>query len=189
MKNVNIGEKITKENSYFEKYGMFDQLTLNDYMPGQGIPPHVDTHSPFEEVFASLSLKSGVTMHFKTPEGLTKDLYLIPRSLVIFSGEVRFNWLHSISLRKVDKVKVEKDDSALILENNCQFQTGSAEIDSLLKFRHRRVSLTFRKVRTVQKCQCRWPKLCDSQNKAVAIEENMLGGEDGEAPVYKENKE
>jgi alkylated DNA repair protein alkB homolog 8 len=26
---------------------MFDQLTLNDYLPGQGIPPHVDTHSPF----------------------------------------------------------------------------------------------------------------------------------------------
>jgi len=47
---------------------MFDQLTLNDYLPGQGIPPHVDTHSPFEEVFASLGLKSGVTMHFKTPE-------------------------------------------------------------------------------------------------------------------------
>jgi alkylated DNA repair protein alkB family protein 8 len=44
---------------------MFDQLTLNDYMPGQGIPPHVDTHSPFEEVFCSLSLKSGVTMNFK----------------------------------------------------------------------------------------------------------------------------
>ena len=65
------------EESYFRKSGgMFDQLTLNDYMPGQGIPPHVDTHSPFEEVFASLSLRSGVTMHFKTPEGLTKDVYL-----------------------------------------------------------------------------------------------------------------
>ena len=104
------------ENNYFTKCGLFDQLTLNDYMPGQGIPPHVDTHSPFEEVFASLSLKSGVTMHFKTPEGLTKDLYLIPRSLVIFSGEVRFNWLHSISLRKIDKVKIEPATSELILD-------------------------------------------------------------------------
>ena len=75
---------------------MFDQLTLNDHMPGQGIPPHVDTHSPFEEIFASLSLKSGVTMHFKTPEGQTKDVFLKPRSLVFFSGEVRYNWLHSI---------------------------------------------------------------------------------------------
>ena len=55
--------------TFFEKYGLFDQLTINDYMPGQGIPPHVDTHSPFEEIFASLSLKSGVTMTLKNPDG------------------------------------------------------------------------------------------------------------------------
>lgn len=40
-----------KENSsgqsVMAKFGYFDQLTVNDYMPGQGIPPHVDTHSPF----------------------------------------------------------------------------------------------------------------------------------------------
>lgn len=51
-------------------------MTLNDYAPGQGIPPHVDTHSPFEEIFACLSLNSGVTMHFKTPLDEHKDLYL-----------------------------------------------------------------------------------------------------------------
>ena len=50
-----------------QKFGFFDQLTVNDYMPGQGIPPHVDSHSPFQEVFAALSLKSGSTMHFKDP--------------------------------------------------------------------------------------------------------------------------
>ena len=58
-------EELSSEKQYFQKHGQFDQLTLNDYSPGQGIPPHVDTHSPFEEIFASLSLKSGVTMHFK----------------------------------------------------------------------------------------------------------------------------
>lgn len=26
----------------------FDQLTVNEYLPGQGIKPHVDTHSAFE---------------------------------------------------------------------------------------------------------------------------------------------
>ena len=142
--------KRSENGDYFEKKGMFDQLTLNDYMPGQGIPPHVDTHSPFEEVFASLSLKSGVTMHFKSApddngESKTKDLYLMPRSLVIFSGEVRYNWLHSIAQRKIDKV------------------------GEMLKFRHRRISLTFRKVKTVGHCKCPWPKLCDSQNKSVAV--------------------
>ena len=121
---------------------MFDQLTLNDYTPGQGIPPHVDTHSPFEEIFASLSLKSGVTMHFKkAPEDdevVTKDLYLMPRSLIIFSGEVRYNWLHSIALRKIDRVVQEGEN-----------------FNSLLKFRNRRVSLTFRKVKSDGKpCEC-----------------------------------
>lgn len=48
-----INEEVKYEElpNYFEKYGSFDQLTANDYQPGQGIPPHVDTHSPFEEVF------------------------------------------------------------------------------------------------------------------------------------------
>lgn len=61
--------QVQDDKNYFDKFGFFDQLTINDYLPGQGIPPHVDTHSPFQEIFASLSLKSGVTMHFKTPEG------------------------------------------------------------------------------------------------------------------------
>jgi alkylated DNA repair protein alkB family protein 8 len=108
-------------------------------MPGQGIPPHVDTHSPFEEIFVSLSLKSGVSMNFRTPEGVQKDLYLLPRQLVLFSGEARYNYLHSIATRKLDK------------------------IDSTLKFRHRRISLTYRKLNLQNKpCTCRFPKLCDS---------------------------
>jgi alkylated DNA repair dioxygenase AlkB len=31
----------------------------------------------------------------------------LPRSLVVFSGEVRFNWLHSIAERKIDKVSTK----------------------------------------------------------------------------------
>ena len=137
------------------QFSQFDQCTVNDYMPGQGIPPHVDTHSPFEEVFAALSLKSGATMHFKDINNNVIDLYLRPNSLMIFSGEVRYNWLHSIALRKVDKV------------------------EGLLKFRHRRVSLTFRKVRNRGPCECPWPKLCDSQNKSQAVDERDLVEQEG----------
>ena len=35
-----------------------DQVTVNEYLPGQGIAPHVDTHSAFEDGIASLSLGS-----------------------------------------------------------------------------------------------------------------------------------
>ena len=76
-------------------------------------------------------------MNFRTPEGQQKDVYLRPRGLVLFSGEARYNYLHSIATRKLDSV------------------------DGLLKFRHRRVSLTFRKVKQ-DPCNCRFPKLCDS---------------------------
>lgn len=48
-------------------------------------------------------------MNFKTPEGLEIDLYLKPRSFVIFSGEARFNWLHSIALRRLDRIKIENE--------------------------------------------------------------------------------
>ena len=46
-------------------------------------------------------------MHFKTPLDEHKDLYLQPRSLIVFTGEVRFNWLHSIAERKIDKVSTK----------------------------------------------------------------------------------
>ena len=99
---------------------------------------------------------------------------------MIFSGEVRYNWLHSISLRKVDKV-----NSA----NDLGDDIDQSLLKTSLKFRHRRISLTFRKVKTDGPCQCKWPLLCDSQNKSVAVQENFLTGEAGEAPVYKENED
>lgn len=92
------------------------------------------------------------------------DLYLQPRSLLVFSGEIRYNWLHSIALRKIDKC------------------------NGLLKFRHRRVSLTFRKIKR-DPCTCKWTKLCDSQNKEVAVEQNMLAGESQEAKIDPVNKQ
>jgi alkylated DNA repair protein alkB family protein 8 len=96
-------------------------------------------------------------MNFRTPEGVQQDLYLLPRQLVLFSGEARYNYLHSIATRKLDKV------------------------DGLLKFRHRRISLTFRKLRESGKpCTCRFPKLCDSQSTQVAVEQNKIAGDESE---------
>lgn len=138
-------------SNYLCRFGYFDQLTVNDYSPGQGIPPHVDTHSPFQEMLVSLSLNSGTTMHFKSADEKVLDLYLQPRSLMLMTGEVRYNYLHSIATRKLDKV------------------------NGLLKFRHRRVSLTYRRLKE-DPCKCKWPFLCDSQNKQVACSENSLGG-------------
>ena len=146
-KNANIGNfpeyyKIFQNElnkiSYEHNQNPLDQLTINDYFPGQGIPPHIDTHSPFEECFVSLSLGSGTVMNFKNNEGQFKYLFIPPRSLTIFSGEARYAWSHSIAQRKLDRV------------------------EGKLFFRRRRISLTFRKVR-YEPCKCNFPIFCDSQ--------------------------
>lgn len=41
-----------------------DQLTVNIYEPGNGIPSHVETHSAFSDTIASLSLLSGFFIVF-----------------------------------------------------------------------------------------------------------------------------
>lgn len=42
-----------------------DQVTVNEYLPGQGIASHVDTHEAFGPTLLSLSLVSGVVMDFR----------------------------------------------------------------------------------------------------------------------------
>jgi alkylated DNA repair dioxygenase AlkB len=100
-----------------------DQAIVNEYQPGQGISPHVDCEPCFGEDIASLSLGSRIVMEFSHPEAEKKQAVLEPRSLVIFSGAARHEWLHGIPARKTDRM-------------NGQAWT-----------RRRRLSVTFRKVR------------------------------------------
>ncbi|XP_057799092.1 alkylated DNA repair protein ALKBH8 homolog [Salvia miltiorrhiza] len=140
-----------------------DQLTVNEYPPGVGLSPHVDTHSAFEELIFSLSLAGPCIMEFRKyttgawqenstsssdlenqiPEKnlnfIKKALYLPPRSLLLMSGEARYAWHHYIPHHKVDKVN-----------------------DSLIRRGARRVSFTLRKVRQGP-CRCEFPQYCDSQ--------------------------
>lgn len=81
-----------------------DQLTVNDYNPGDGIPPHVDAILPFEEAFGAVSMGSGAVMNFRHPDGRQVHVYYPPRSAVIFTGEGRLVWQHCIPCRKMDRV-------------------------------------------------------------------------------------
>ena len=59
-----------------------DQYTLQHYPPGTGIPPHVDTHSTFEETIYSLSFGASTRMDFKLcGEKESRRLRLPKRSL------------------------------------------------------------------------------------------------------------
>ena len=67
----------------------FDQMLINEYLPGQGIAPHRD-YAPFGRTVVSLSLLSPCVMDFRhRASGQREQLLLLPRSLLILSDEVR----------------------------------------------------------------------------------------------------
>uniref|UniRef100_A0A6J0UDX7 tRNA (carboxymethyluridine(34)-5-O)-methyltransferase n=2 Tax=Pogona vitticeps TaxID=103695 RepID=A0A6J0UDX7_9SAUR len=136
-----------------------DQLTINQYEPGQGIPPHIDTHSAFEDEIISLSLGAEIVMDFKHPDGRTLAVMLPQRSLLVMSGESRYLWTHGITPRKFDIVQASEGQ---------QVGTITADTGNLtLNKRGTRTSFTFRKVRR-SPCPCSYPSVCDSQRKDTA---------------------
>jgi len=99
-----------------------DQVIVNEYLPGQGIAPHIDCVPCFTDTVVSLSLASTCVMDFVRPGGKERAyLFLELGSLLVLTGDARYKWTHAIAPRKTDKV-----DGAIIT-------------------RGRRVSLTFRK--------------------------------------------
>ncbi|KAF5206302.1 Alkylated dna repair protein alkb-like protein [Thalictrum thalictroides] len=139
---------------------IIDQLTVNEYPPGVGLSPHIDTHSAFEGFIFSLSLAGPCIMEFRkyskgswlppaiqstvtrgeNPEVIRKALFLPPRSMLLLSGEARYAWHHYIPHHKGDAVRGD-----------------------FIKRASRRVSFTFRKVRNGP-CCCEFSQYCDSQS-------------------------
>lgn len=118
-----------------------DQVTINEYKSGEGISPHVDTHSAFEDGISILSLGSLAVMSFSDLDsGSKRDVVLPRRSLCIMTKESRYSWTHHIPQRKHDLVS-----------------------GKLMK-RETRVSLTFRNIRG-KPCQCDFPKHCDVRSQ------------------------
>ncbi|XP_010097769.2 alkylated DNA repair protein ALKBH8 homolog [Morus notabilis] len=173
-----LGELPSFVSPVLEKMSMFkklykitadvalDQLTVNEYPPGVGLSPHIDTHSAFEGLIFSLSLAGPCIMEFRryidgdwrhtkatlstdtTTENpvnnsnfLRKAIHLPPRSILLLSGEARNAWNHYIPHHKIDMVN-----------------------DTVIRRGSRRVSFTFRKVRTTP-CKCSFPEYCDSQRQ------------------------
>ena len=80
----------------------FKQAIINEYKPGQGIAPHIDSPA-FGPVVATVSLGSGINMDFNyEPTGATHTERLEPRSLVLLYGDSRYKWRHGIRKRKTD---------------------------------------------------------------------------------------
>ncbi len=81
----------------------FDQMLVNEYLPGQGISLHRD-YDPFDRTVVSLSLLSPCVMDFRhAKDGRQESMLLEPRSLLVLSDEARFEWQHGIAARKKDR--------------------------------------------------------------------------------------
>ncbi|OQV15112.1 Alkylated DNA repair protein alkB-like protein 8 [Hypsibius exemplaris] len=125
-----------------------DQLTVNIYEPGQGIPPHVDTHSVFEDGICSLSLGGAVVMDFSSgAEDPVLQVLLEPRSLLAMLGESRYAWTHGIVPRATDS----------LANSSTTGQTWR---------RLRRISFTFRCAKKTP-CECDYREHCDSQRALI----------------------
>jgi len=121
-----------------------DQITVNEYLPGQGIAAHIDTHAAFTTAIASLSLENEIVMEFRRPDADgalgVEPVLLPPRSLVVMTGASRYEWTHAIQPRLFDV------------------------IDGVHVDRRRRLSITFRKVQTTP-CTCAFPVQCAAQER------------------------
>ncbi len=81
----------------------FDQVIVNEYVPGQGISAHVDCVPCFGPVIAAISLGSTCEMLFQNMATKAKlSLFLEPLSLLVLAGEVRRAWSHAIPARRSD---------------------------------------------------------------------------------------
>ncbi|CAH1777251.1 unnamed protein product [Owenia fusiformis] len=145
-----------------------DQLTVNQYAPGQGIPPHIDTHSAFEDGLVSISLGCQVVMEFRHPSGNISPVLLPRRSAMVMTKESRYVWSHGITPRKFDIVPCSSNDPA---------NSGLT-----LSKRETRTSLTFRKC-LVGPCQCNYQAQCDSPRDTV---NSLLDVKNEEADVLEE---
>lgn len=73
-----------------------NQLTVNEYFPGQGIDEHYDHKEKFGKEIIGISLLSGIEMIFKKPNKELESYYLKPRSIYIMKDEYRYDYTHRI---------------------------------------------------------------------------------------------
>ena len=96
------------------KRRVFDQMIVNNYVPGEGLTPHIDLHA-FADGVAVVSLQSAVVMDMYPPvvcgvpnsEGgmeyeTSYPVWLAPGDVLFLSGDARWRWRHGIAKRRHD---------------------------------------------------------------------------------------
>lgn len=81
-----------------------NQLSINEYLPGQGIAPHIDKNEDNNPWIGDISLLSGIGFYLENAHRPAEnwEIYLPPRSLLILSGFARHCLRHGIRPRQKD---------------------------------------------------------------------------------------
>jgi alkylated DNA repair dioxygenase AlkB len=88
---------LEKLNKLFPSMPKFEQLTIQLYPIGTGIPPHMDHHSSFGPNVIAFSLENSVIMEFKNLRtDKVVNIDLPRRSLMILKDDARYTWSHAI---------------------------------------------------------------------------------------------
>lgn len=168
-----------------------DQFTIQYYPPGTGIPPHVDTHSAFEESLYSLSFGASIPMQFrKCGAREARRMRLPKRSLGgLTSGS------STTGTPPPNDAETEVEDagaeewtlslpprSLLIMRGASRFgythgikgrkfdQQGTKVVA-----REDRYSVTMRKIKPAEEvgCECSFPHVCDWRIRSEREEESQ----------------
>lgn len=153
-----------------------DQLTVNEYQPGQGIAAHVETHSAFENVLLGISLHSGVTMDFRNCE--LRATRSAQAHHVAEQATEKGPCAASLSADVDDCQEMEECSvwlpprSLLVLSGSVRYGWShgiahrmTEQRDGKAQTRGLRYSLTFRKVRPQgHGCHCQFPRCCDARS-------------------------
>lgn len=121
-----------------------DQVCLQYYPRGTGIPPHVDAHQAWDQLYA-LSIGSPTLMQFRNGDERV-DIDLMPRGMMKMTGDARLHWTHGIKKRKTDTLP-----------------------DGTVRLREDRWSITYRWIREGD-CECGNVILCDIAQQRLGIE-------------------
>ncbi|BAE55287.1 hypothetical protein F9C07_1009652 [Aspergillus flavus] len=121
-----------------------EQVCLQYYPPGSGIPPHVDAHMAYDQLYA-LSIGAPIMMQFRRGEERV-DVDLVPRCMMQMTGESRLFWTHGIKKRKNDILA-----------------------DGTVRPRGDRWSITYRWVREGE-CECGDVEVCDVAQRRMGVE-------------------
>jgi alkylated DNA repair dioxygenase AlkB len=82
-----------------------DQIIVNEYLPGQGIFPHIDKTHCFQDEVCTISFLSSIVMDFRHTKTFQQaEVFLERRSLLCLKESARYEWTHGIAQRIADNI-------------------------------------------------------------------------------------